>query len=181
MTMKKEYPKPALTADILVFTKNVENEREILLIQRKNDPFAGMWALPGGFVDENEAVGEVARRELQEETGVLLTEVTQMRTYSMPHRDPRGWTVSVAHIAFVEQENLCINAGDDAVEAAWFTLRWKKGNDEIVLQLQREKDIFEVRLISAGVAEDGYRIIKNGGLAFDHAKMIVAAIEEYID
>ena len=63
-----EYPRPAVTVDIVIVTR--ERKPRVLLIRRKHDPFAGMWALPGGFVNENEALDGAARRELREETGV---------------------------------------------------------------------------------------------------------------
>lgn len=92
-----EYPRPALTVDIAIVTR--EAKPRVLLIQRKKDPFAGSWALPGGFVEENERLGDAARRELVEETGVAAGELEQLYTAGDPGRDPRGWTVSVAYLA----------------------------------------------------------------------------------
>ena len=80
----------------------------MLLIQRKNDPFAGSWALPGGFVDEGENLEQAAARELQEETSVDPTSVplVQVGAYGDPGRDPRGWTVSVAYCAVVPSSEM---------------------------------------------------------------------------
>ena len=80
----------------------------MLLIQRKNDPFAGSWALPGGFVDEGENLEQAAARELQEETSVDPTSVplVQVGAYGDPGRDPRGWTVSVAYCAVVPSSDM---------------------------------------------------------------------------
>src|SRR5437868_6689419 len=94
-----EYPRPALTVDLVVTTR--ETRPRVLLIRRKKDPFAGSWALPGGFVDENERLADAARRELEEETGLKVADSEQLYTAGDPGRDPRGWTVSVAYLARV--------------------------------------------------------------------------------
>ncbi|KAI3430429.1 hypothetical protein D9Q98_005024 [Chlorella vulgaris] len=96
-----QYPRPSLTVDAVIVTG--DTEPQLLLIKRKNDPFAGSWALPGGFVDENEALEAAAARELQEETGVDPSRVllTQVGAFGDPGRDPRGWCISVAYAALV--------------------------------------------------------------------------------
>ena len=95
-----EYPRPALTVDVVIATR--EARPRVLLIRRKKDPFAGSWALPGGFVDENERLADAARRELAEETGVTAADLEQLYTAGDPGRDPRGWVVSVAYLAQVD-------------------------------------------------------------------------------
>ena len=89
---------------------------------RATDPFAGRWALPGGFVDENERLADAARRELKEETGVDQADLEQLHTFGDPGRDPRGWTVSVAYLALVTPNQLKPVAGDDAAAVGWFPL-----------------------------------------------------------
>ena len=81
------FPRPSLTVDVAVVT--LEPKPQVLLIQRKADPFAGQWALPGGFVDENEALIDAARRELKEETGLELTDLEQLHAFGDKGRDPR--------------------------------------------------------------------------------------------
>src|SRR5580700_5526840 len=81
-----EYPRPALTVDITIVTR--ESRPRVLLIRRKRDPFAGSWALPGGFVDENERLADAARRELAEETGLTAADLEQLYTAGDPGRDP---------------------------------------------------------------------------------------------
>jgi len=114
------YPRPALTADIIVLSKQAPSR--VLLIRRRHDPFAGAWALPGGFVDENEPLEAAARRELIEETGVAVEGLAQLHTFGDPGRDPRGWTVSVAFVAWLDADAVQPTAGDDALEAAWHPL-----------------------------------------------------------
>jgi 8-oxo-dGTP diphosphatase len=94
----------------------------VLLIRRKHDPFAGQWALPGGFVEEGETLDASARRELREETGLEVGVLDQLRTFGDPGRDPRGWTVSVVHLAFVDAEHVQPRANDDAMEVSWHYL-----------------------------------------------------------
>ncbi|KAK9814767.1 hypothetical protein WJX72_011187 [[Myrmecia] bisecta] len=113
-----QYPRPSLTVDAVIVAKAAQ----LLLIQRKNPPCKGQWALPGGFVDENEPLGKAAARELQEETSVNPKDVllTQVGAYGDPGRDPRGWCVSVAYAALVDSTKLGVKAADDAVDAKWF-------------------------------------------------------------
>ena len=98
-------------------------EEEVLLIKRKNPPFQGMWAFPGGFVDEGEDLAEAASRELKEETCVELNpeRLSQFMTYGKPCRDPRFHTVSVVYSAYVNRKPKT-SATDDAAEVQWFSL-----------------------------------------------------------
>jgi 8-oxo-dGTP diphosphatase len=115
-----DFPRPALTVDLVVTTR--EDRPRVLLIRRKKEPFAASWALPGGFVDENERLDEAARRELEEETTVKVAEVYQLFTIGDPGRDPRGWTVSVVYSAQVDPNKLRPRAADDADAVSWFPL-----------------------------------------------------------
>ena len=115
-----EYPRPALTVDIAIATR--EARPRVLLIRRKHDPFAGSWALPGGFVEANERLVDAARRELQEETGVKIADLEQLYTAGEPGRDPRGWTVSVVYLARAEPDEVKAVAADDAEAVGWFPL-----------------------------------------------------------
>jgi len=116
-----EYPRPAVTVDAVVFRKN-NGQWEVLLIQRKHYPFEGMWALPGGFVDLNEAVEKAVIRELEEETFLKLNELQQLHTFSEPGRDPRGHTVSVTFYGTVDFSKSEVKGGDDAADAQWFSM-----------------------------------------------------------
>lgn len=113
-----ERPRPALTVDIVVFREQPRNE--VLLVRRKHSPFEGSWALPGGFVDQDEALDQTARRELMEEAGLEAGELEQLGAWGEPGRDPRGHTVSVVYTTvFVDGE---ARAGDDAAEVRWFAI-----------------------------------------------------------
>jgi 8-oxo-dGTP diphosphatase len=113
-----EYPRPALTVDVAVFGFDGETLR-VLLIRRKAEPFAGAWALPGGFVDIDEEVPHAAARELREETGLERVEyLSELGVFGAVSRDPRGRVVSVAHTAVVRWPAV-VRGGDDAAEAAW--------------------------------------------------------------
>src|SRR3954467_675937 len=103
MSKKKfsyEYPRSSVTVDVVLITR--EEKPRVLLIRRKHDPFAGAWAIPGGFVDMDEDLETAARRELREETGVEAGDLEQLHTFGAPDRDPRGRTISVAYLARVE-------------------------------------------------------------------------------
>ncbi|MGI8803805.1 MAG: NUDIX domain-containing protein [Solirubrobacteraceae bacterium] len=112
--MGDDWPRPMLTADVVALA----GER-VLLIQRGNPPFAGEWALPGGFVDERERTRAAAGRELREETGLEAAGLTLIGVYDAADRDPRGWSVSVAYLARFDTEP-AVAGGDDAVDARWF-------------------------------------------------------------
>jgi 8-oxo-dGTP diphosphatase len=97
------YPRPALTVDAVVVAGH-PSAYQLLLIERKKDPFAGKWALPGGFVDMEETLDQACIRELKEETGLELPEMEQFRVFDAINRDPRHRTVSVVFYAFISNQ-----------------------------------------------------------------------------
>lgn len=115
-----EYPRPAVTVDAAVLVKK-NGEISILLIERKHDPYQGCYALPGGFVEEDETLEEAIARELQEETNLTLNNMQQFRAYSRPDRDPRGRTISVIFVSLLDAFPAAV-AGDDAASIKWFPL-----------------------------------------------------------
>jgi 8-oxo-dGTP diphosphatase len=104
---------PLLAVDCIVF----DAEDRLLLVRRRNPPFKGRYALPGGFVEVGETVEEACRRELFEETGIRVKRLTHVGIYSDPHRDPRGHSVSVAFMGRVTRTTP--KAGSDAAAAEW--------------------------------------------------------------
>lgn len=114
-----EYPRPMLTADCVV----VRHRAEVLLVRRGNEPYKGCWALPGGFMEMDETIEHCAVRELQEETGIVVSEdrIRLIGVYSAPGRDPRGRTVTAAYRIDVA-DSMVATAGDDAAEVRWWPL-----------------------------------------------------------
>ena len=150
----RNYPKPALTADIVVFARAGEGLK-VLLIRRKGHPFISKLALPGGFANENEPVEITAARELEEETGVAGLELKLVDIFSKPNRDPRGWVVSAAFVSVVDAGLLNVLAGDDAAEADWYDVAL--GKDGLKLSYNGE---------NIAVSE----------LAFDHEEVLIKSL-----
>ena len=119
MSYTYKYPRPALTADCVVVTK--ETDAKVLLIERGDDPYKGCWAFPGGFMNMDETTEQCAIRELEEETGLHVNNVIQIGAYSKVDRDPRGRTVTVAYLAIVDRP-LVVIGQDDAAKAEWWPL-----------------------------------------------------------
>ncbi len=120
MTYTYKYPHPAVTVDALVFYQS-QSTTKVLLIKRKNEPFKNSWAIPGGFVDEDETLEKAVVRELQEETQIFGLKLEQFKAYSQPDRDPRGRTISVVFTCII---NFMPNAkaADDAIDLDWFSI-----------------------------------------------------------
>ena len=144
MAYTYKYPRPAVTADCIVITREAEPkaaskqeqrdacidtaEREqaratpkVLLIQRGFDPYKGCWAFPGGFMNMDETTEQCAIRELEEETGLKVTNIHQIGAYSKVDRDPRGRTITVAYLAIIDKP-IAVTGQDDAAKAEWFPL-----------------------------------------------------------
>lgn len=110
---------PLLTTDCVIF----DDSGRVLLIRRKNEPFKGEYALPGGFIDVGETTEAACRREVLEETGIETGGLQLVGVYSDPKRDPRGHAVSVVYMTrFAEPPEA--KAGDDAEDAEWVA-DWK--------------------------------------------------------
>jgi 8-oxo-dGTP diphosphatase len=114
-----DYPHPAVTVDVIVFTVHAANV-EVLLVKRAEWPHTGKWAIPGGFVEIDESLKRAALRELREETGVMAGVIEQLGAFGHPDRDPRERVITVAYIALVPFDRLHIEAGSDAADARLF-------------------------------------------------------------
>ncbi|MEM7280882.1 MAG: NUDIX domain-containing protein [Pseudomonadota bacterium] len=121
MSYSYEYPHPAVTVDIVIFS--VRHDRlNLLLIKRAAHPFKGQWALPGGFVGIEEDLLQAAKRELLEETGVETGYLEQLYTFGEPKRDPRERVISVAYFALIPSDLLELRAASDAEGVGWFSV-----------------------------------------------------------
>lgn len=173
----------------------------LLLIQRGGHPYLGDWALPGGFVRPGETTKAAAKRELREETGLDQVYLEQLYTFSDPGRDPRTWVMSCAHMALIDGTKIRLKAGDDADNAQWFKVSLRLLDEHVeycrdagfgqvklirTQHLELELVRGEIRLkcrLEKRIRKSEYeeaaecRICENDGLAFDHAKIIVAALE----
>jgi len=114
-----EYPRASVTADAVLFAEK-EGQMYVLLIQRGNDPYKGYWAFPGGFLNMDETVARCAERELEEETGIVLTGMQLSGIYSDVERDPRGRVITAAYTAMTTMPEA--TAADDAAAAQWWPL-----------------------------------------------------------
>jgi 8-oxo-dGTP diphosphatase len=122
MAYTYEYPRPSLTVDCIIFGLDESSRLKVLLIQRAKDPFKDAWALPGGFVDENETLEYAALRELKEETGISDLFIEQLFTFGTPGRDPRGRVVTVAYYSLINLAEHKIGADTDAQDVKWFPI-----------------------------------------------------------
>ncbi|MDI9436794.1 MAG: NUDIX hydrolase [Euryarchaeota archaeon] len=107
---------PSLTVDIVI----VHDDGTVMLIKRKNNPFKGLWALPGGFVEYGETVEQAAVREAREETGIFVDIKKLVGVYSSPDRDPRGHTVTICVLA--KPTGGTVTPSTDAADASYFSL-----------------------------------------------------------
>ncbi|QWX85223.1 NUDIX hydrolase [Cellulophaga sp. HaHaR_3_176] len=110
-----------LSVDAVVFGYE-EGTISVVLIKRKYEPFKGQWAIPGGFVLDNESLEQAVARELSEETGIKINYLEQLYTFGEPKRDPRSRVVSVAYFGLIKPSAFKIFASTDAEEVQWFNI-----------------------------------------------------------
>lgn len=124
MIYQYQFPRPAVTVDAVIFDLSDEDRIPlVLLIKRKNEPFKGMWAIPGGFLQMNEELDVGAARELYEETGLDIppSDLQQVVAVGRLNRDPRDRIISIVYTAVIDRlEHTEVCAGDDAEDARWF-------------------------------------------------------------
>ncbi len=117
-----DHPRPAVTVDLVVFAF-VEGSLRVLLIRRGREPYAGRWAIPGGFLEITEEVEAGARRELKEETGLCLRgAIDAIGFFGKVDRDPRGRTITLAYAGIAQPDERTIEGSDDAAHAEWVEL-----------------------------------------------------------
>lgn len=185
------YPHPSVATDIAVFSvsnQEVDNYRklperklQILLVKRGQYPYKDCYALPGGFAKPTETLDDCARRELLEETHVDYTFLHQLRTFSEPMRDPRGWIISASYLALIDSDNYAVAGGDDAEEALWFDIELEDEADgNILLRLVHDdikiQSILKNTTSRNDVAERYTTVEYDDLLSFDHSEIIVCAL-----
>lgn len=195
-----QYKNPCATTDMVVFSyageKPDTDALKVLLVCRKNHPSIGYWALPGGFVELYENLEDTVRRELEEETGVKGLPVEQFACYGDYQRDPRARVITTAYFSLVNEKEVRVKAGDDAADAAWFTVKLKKGEskdittdaavirrEDFSLELENEDRGLKIRAVICKeerqglVRERKYKVKEGGMVAVDHAAILTQALE----
>lgn len=174
------YPRPSVAVDMAVFTL-LDGELSMLLIERRNHPCLGEWALPGGFLEIDEEVECAVLRELDEETGIKDLSFRPVGVFANVGRDARTRTVSLTHMAIAPEGSLKPNAGDDARDAKLFTVHTERSSDGKFRVLLRSCDGRSLELsYVADIAYDafsGYSVkAEKGDLAFDHSLLLTHAL-----
>ena len=179
---EKDYPKPSMTADVVIFT--LENKKlSVLLIERKGHPCLGKWAFPGGFSNKGETIDETAARELEEETCIKGLPLEQLRVFSTPNRDPRTWVMTTAFVTLIKNK-VKAKASDDANNVAYFEISYKKSAENLEISLMGPKllraslKIAKKQGINKVYSE--YQQITSD-LAFDHAEILAYALEKVLE
>ncbi len=200
------YERPSVTNDVIIFTTSdrlEDNSRkvpkkgmQVLLIRRDDYPYKGNFAIPGGFIRNNESLEESATRKLKEETGIDNVYTEQLYTFGEVNRDPRTRVISIGNIALISKDKISYNKGKNKKESKWF---WIEKN--LIEAAKDEKYLINKYLLKLE-SEDGeeridYEIIEkternilrkknkdykildcsNEKLAFDHYKIIDFAID----
>lgn len=178
----EEFVRPSVATDIVVFSSENGGESEpeqisVLLIKRGEHPFMNHWALPGGFVKPGETVEQTAKRELFEETGIADIKLSQLGMYSEPGRDPRGWIISCAFSGDVDNQNITLKFGEDAIDAQWFNVQFKENDGKYILMLEGEEKLSAELVKNESSAEGSpYTQKKSLGIAFDHSQIIAQSL-----
>ena len=130
-----KYKNPCCTTDAVVFSYKDELKSDlsglkVLMVKRSNHPSIGRWALPGGFIELRENLEDTARRELEEETGVKGIAAEQFAVYGDVSRDPRARIITSAYMSLVREDEVKVQAGDDAADAVWCQVSANKLSEE---------------------------------------------------
>ena len=185
----EDYPRPSVTADIVVFklrSEKTDNFRKdsrgflsLLLIRRGSHPYKDHWALPGGFLSPGETIESCALREVEEETSVVPASLMSIGLFSKPDRDPRGWIISNAFVSVIGSTEETQRSGDDAADAQWFDVSFEQQDDgTCLLRLSRDDVVLSAELYEekSRFGITSFVIRDSGGLAFDHAAIIARAL-----
>ena len=110
---------PAITVDVVIFALR-DNALQVLLVKRGREPYEGMWAIPGGPVEEGEALEAAAGRQLEEKTGLTEVFLEQLYTFGDPERDPRRRVITVTYFAVVPASRAVSRPAEDAWTVRWY-------------------------------------------------------------
>ena len=200
------YETPSVTNDVIIFTtddKLEENSRkvpkkgmQVLLIKRDDHPYKGKWAIPGGFVSNDESLEDGAIRKLKEETGIDNVYTEQLYSFGEVNRDPRTRVISIGNIALISKDRINFKDEKNIKKSKWFWLEKKMLNSEkdekytinkYILKLESEDQETKINYeiiekIERGILrkkEEHYKILdsSNEDLAFDHYKIIDYAVD----
>ncbi len=202
--MEEKYFKPSVTVDSIIFTirdsqsenyrKLPEKKLEILLVKRAQEPYKNQWSLPGTFVREKETLEEAVNRSLAEKTNIKDIYLEQLYTWGDPLRDPRTRVISTSYMGLVDSDNIQIKAGKFVEDIDWFDVQLKtlkeenkeKKNgyyksEEIEILLTSKDVVLKSKVKVVKELVNGnliiYTQILQSDLAFDHAKLLIYAIE----
>ena len=199
-----QFFKPSVTVDSILFTirdvetdnyrKLPEKKLQVLLVKRAEHPYMGKWSLPGTFVQKEEKFEEAVQRSLKAKTNMKDIYLEQLYSWGDPNRDPRTRVISTSYMGLVDSEKIQIKSGGSAQDADWFTISLKnlkektsenkhgyKKEEEIEILLESKSEILKNKVKVVKELVNGNQIIYtqilNSDLAFDHAKMLIYAIE----
>ncbi len=184
-----KYERPSVTADIVAlmirstksgnYRLNSENNLSVLLVKRGEHPFKNHWALPGGFLVPGETIEECALRETKEETNLQPVSIMPIGVFSKPERDPRGWIISNAYVSIISEESVNQKGQDDAEDAQWFDVEFEQNENGDYRLCLSCCDVELNALLTKKEEKFGrttFAVKNTGGLAFDHAEIIAAAL-----
>lgn len=202
--MKEEFFKPSVTVDTIIFTVrdlNVDNYRklpekkfQVLLVKRAGEPYKDKWSLPGTFVGKEERFEEAVNRCLEEKANIKDIYLEQLYSWGDPQRDPRERVISTSYMGLVDVGDIQIKAGKNVEDIEWFNIRLntikekskerKSGyykTEEIEIILENKEVTLKSRVKVVKELVNGntiiYTQILQSDLAFDHAKILIYAIE----
>jgi 8-oxo-dGTP diphosphatase len=135
MTSFLTFPRPFTTVDVAIFSI-FDTQLHVLLVQRPKDPeepFPGLWALPGGFVDigRDDDLEACAKRKLREKTGVDPSYLEQLGSWGSAKRDPRGWSVTHVYFALMFADDVKLRAGGNASDTRWFPVAGSRVREKL--------------------------------------------------
>ncbi len=178
-----DYERPSVTVDVLLLRMKKDLScLQTLLIRRRNHPYIGCWALPGGFIEMNESAYESACRELKEETGIDGIYLEQLYAMNQPDRDPRMRVIDIAYTGLIPyDEQKEAEAGDDAEDAGWFDITF---SDKKISLDGAERDVHIEYSLTEKSFRNGNIVVRNyvpkpvseERLAFDHSEIVLEGL-----